>query len=87
MYPGAFLKRYTNSKLLRNQQSVVLFGELTNNCSQCTFRRVHISEVTSQFLNGEFELEPGDGESREDAIRQAGIKTFLVKSVCKLVNR
>ena len=55
-------------------------------CSHCSFRRVHISEVTSQFLNGEFELEPGDGESREDAIRQAGIKTFLVKSVCKPVN-
>lgn len=50
------------------------------------FRRVHISEVTSHFLNGEFELEPGDGESREDAIRQAGIKTFLVKSVSKAVN-
>ena len=64
----------------------VLFGEPTNDCSQCSFRRVHISEVTSQFLSGEFELEPGDGESREDALRQAGIKSFLVKSVSKAVN-
>ncbi|XP_064651724.1 adenylate cyclase type 3-like [Lineus longissimus] len=45
--------------------------------------RVHISEVTSSFLKGEFELENGDGESREEAIKKAGIKTYLIKSVIK----
>ena len=51
-----------------------------------SFRRVHISERTSSFLSGEFDLEPGEGESREDGIRQAGIKTFLIKSVLKPVS-
>ncbi len=49
-------------------------------------RRVHISETTSGFLSGEFDLEPGEGESREDGIRHAGIKTFLIKSVLKPVS-
>ena len=46
---------------------------------------MHISEVTAKFLSREFELEPGDGDQREDGIRAAGIKTFLVKSVLKPV--
>ena len=41
-------------------------------------RRVHISEATAKALNGQFELEPGDGEERDDYIRNSEIKTFLV---------
>jgi len=51
-----------------------------------SYRRVHISATTASFLKGEFELEPGDGESREEGIKRAGIKTFLIKSVVKPVS-
>ncbi|XP_041375220.1 adenylate cyclase type 3-like [Gigantopelta aegis] len=43
--------------------------------------RVHISQTTKQFLKDEFELEPGNGDQREDYIRFLGINTYLVKSV------
>ncbi|GAB6030224.1 adenylate cyclase [Chamberlinius hualienensis] len=45
--------------------------------------RVHISEKTLSYLNGEFEVEPGDGSSREDAIKIAGIKTYFITKVIK----
>ncbi|KAK4336759.1 hypothetical protein RND71_044222 [Anisodus tanguticus] len=45
--------------------------------------RVHISESTVNFLNGEFELSDGDGASREETIRQARIKTFFIVNVLK----
>ncbi|KAG1656649.1 hypothetical protein GQR58_023792 [Nymphon striatum] len=34
-------------------------------------------------MNGEFEVCPGDGETREEAIRLAGIKTYLIVKVLK----
>ncbi|XP_066908792.1 adenylate cyclase type 3 isoform X2 [Halyomorpha halys] len=40
--------------------------------------RVHISEKTLSFLNGEFEVEPAYGEKREETLRMAGIKTFFI---------
>lgn len=45
--------------------------------------RVHISERTYSFLNGEFEVTDGDGASREEAIRLAGVKTYLITKVLK----
>ena len=45
--------------------------------------KVHISEKTYSFLGGEFEVIDGDGASREEAIRLAGIKTYLVTKVLK----
>ena len=45
--------------------------------------RVHISESTSSFLNGEFELEDGLGYQREETIRSANIKTYLIVKVLK----
>ncbi|CAG2109435.1 unnamed protein product [Medioppia subpectinata] len=45
--------------------------------------RVHISEKTLSFLNGEFEVEDGDGSSREEAIRMAAIKTYFIVRVIK----
>ncbi|XP_058795491.1 adenylate cyclase type 3 [Phymastichus coffea] len=41
--------------------------------------RVHISNVTLSFLNGEFEVEEGFGELREEALAKAGIKTYFIK--------
>ena len=45
--------------------------------------RVHISQSTLKYLNGEFEVCDGDGASREEAIRLAGIKTFFIVRVLK----
>lgn len=48
--------------------------------------RVHISDATLKFLNGEFELTNGDGASREEALRLANIKTYLIVRVLKPVS-
>ncbi|XP_065226865.1 adenylate cyclase type 3 [Planococcus citri] len=45
--------------------------------------RVHISEKTYSYLNDEFEVEPGYGEKREEALRLAGIKTFFIVKALK----
>ncbi|XP_059142255.1 adenylate cyclase type 3-like isoform X2 [Physella acuta] len=45
--------------------------------------RVHISEATRACLNGEFELEEGHGEEREEELRLKNVRTYLVKSVLK----
>lgn len=43
--------------------------------------RVHISEKTLGFLNGEFEVERAYGEKREETLRIAGLKTFFITKV------
>ncbi|XP_067008082.2 adenylate cyclase type 3-like [Anabrus simplex] len=45
--------------------------------------RVHISEKTLSYLNGEFEVEPALGEKREEMLRMAGIKTFFIVKALK----
>ena len=45
--------------------------------------RVHISEKTLSFLNGEFEVTNGDGASREEAIRLANVQTYFIVRVIK----
>ena len=49
-------------------------------------RRVHLSEKTASFLNGEFDLEPGEGDTRDDGIKMANIKTYFVRKVIKPVS-
>lgn len=49
--------------------------------------RVHISEATLQCLNGIYEVEPGDGESRDNHLKMTNIKTFLIKRTEPLRNR
>ena len=46
---------------------------------------MHISEKTLSFLNGEFEVEPGYGEKREETLRMAGIKTYFIVKTLKPV--
>ncbi|CAG9862876.1 unnamed protein product, partial [Phyllotreta striolata] len=43
--------------------------------------RVHISDATLSFLNGEFEVEPGYGEKRDESLRIAGLKTYFIVKV------
>lgn len=48
-------------------------------------RRVHISATTYSYLNGEFEVEPGYGEKRDESLRIAGLKTYFIVRVLKPV--
>ncbi|NXD88569.1 ADCY3 cyclase, partial [Halcyon senegalensis] len=41
-------------------------------------RRVHISQSTMDCLKGEFEVEPGEGGSRCEYLKEKGIVTYLV---------
>ena len=50
------------------------------------FRRVHISQQTLGFLKGEFEVTPGDGMSREETLRTAGVETYFIVKVLKPVS-
>jgi adenylate cyclase 3 len=50
------------------------------------FSRVHLSEKTLGFLNGEFEVEPAFGEKREELLRIAGLKTYFIIKVLKPVS-
>lgn len=41
--------------------------------------RVHISEATLKCLNDAYEVEPGDGGSRDHHLKMLNIKTYLIK--------
>ncbi|XP_015509820.1 adenylate cyclase type 3 [Neodiprion lecontei] len=45
--------------------------------------RVHISNTTLSFLNGEFEVEPAYGEKREEALQKAGLTTYFIVRALK----
>ncbi|XP_012525724.1 adenylate cyclase type 3 [Monomorium pharaonis] len=45
--------------------------------------RVHISNATLSFLNGEFEVEPAHGEDREEALQKAGLVTYFIVKALK----
>lgn len=54
------------------------------NSSICS--RVHISEKTLSFLNGEFGVEAAFGEKREESLRIAGLKTYFITNIIKPVS-
>ncbi|XP_053206968.1 adenylate cyclase type 6-like isoform X2 [Panonychus citri] len=41
--------------------------------------RVHISKATLNYLGDSYEVEPGDGQSRDNYLRNHEIETFLIK--------
>uniref|UniRef100_A0A6P4DXS7 Adenylate cyclase type 3-like n=1 Tax=Drosophila rhopaloa TaxID=1041015 RepID=A0A6P4DXS7_DRORH len=41
--------------------------------------RVHISEATLKCLNDAYEVEPGNGGSRDNHLKMLNVKTFLIK--------
>lgn len=49
--------------------------------------RVHISEATLKCLNGAYEVEPGDGESRDNHLKLMNVKTYLIKRTEPLRSR
>ncbi|XP_041974288.1 adenylyl cyclase 78C-like isoform X1 [Aricia agestis] len=42
--------------------------------------RVHISSATKECLNGAFEVEPGEGQSRDPYLRELDVTTYLIKT-------
>uniref|UniRef100_A0A674CQK4 adenylate cyclase n=1 Tax=Salmo trutta TaxID=8032 RepID=A0A674CQK4_SALTR len=53
--------------------------------------RIHITKATLQYLNGDYEVEPGFGGDRNAYLKENNIETFLVlgcsqKRVCCLIN-
>ena len=53
-------------------------GRLINSISFCS--RVHITEETLKYLNGDFEVEPGNGGDRHQYLKEQDIKTYLIKN-------
>ncbi|XP_049548441.1 adenylyl cyclase 78C [Anopheles darlingi] len=49
--------------------------------------RVHISEATLKCLNDTYEVEPGNGGSRDSHLKMMNIKTFLIKRTEPLRSR
>lgn len=45
---------------------------------KCNFRRVHISSVTLEHLNGAYKVEEGDGDIRDPYLKQHLVKTYFV---------
>lgn len=41
--------------------------------------RVHISEATLKYLNDAYDVEPGDGGSRDSHLKMLNIRTYLIK--------
>lgn len=41
-------------------------------------RRVHISSVTLEHLNGSYKVEAGNGQSRDSYLKEHGVVTYLV---------
>lgn len=41
-------------------------------------RRVHITSVTLEHLNGSYKVEDGDGQERDPYLKEHGVVTYLV---------
>ncbi len=60
-----------------------LFGEIFLFSSKTptvvsVYRRIHITKATLQYLNGDYEVEPGFGGERNAYLKDNNIETFLV---------
>lgn len=42
------------------------------------YRRIHITRATLQYLNGDYEVEPGRGGERNAYLKEQRIETFLI---------
>lgn len=47
-------------------------------CHIVPARRIHITMATLQYLNGDYEVEPGFGGERNSYLKENSIETFLV---------
>lgn len=60
-----------------NKQKIFLYI-YPSICLKFDFRRVHISSVTLEHLNGAYKVEEGDGEIRDPYLKQHLVKTYFV---------
>ncbi|XP_026670452.1 adenylate cyclase type 3 [Ceratina calcarata] len=77
----AISSTYSASELVKILNE--LFARFDQLSERLVDRRVHISNVTLGFLNGEFEVEPAHGEDREEALQKAGIITYFIVRALK----
>lgn len=50
----------------------------TSPASLLTCRRIHITKATLNYLNGDYEVEPGCGGERNAYLKEHSIETFLI---------
>lgn len=55
-------------------------------CVCALHRRVHVSQSTKDSLQGEYELEPGNGGERCEYLLEKGIDTYLVQVAKQVAN-
>ena len=57
----------------------ITFDCVSNPLSQFLFyRRIHITEETLQFLDGDYEVEEGNGGERNQYLKEHNIKSYLI---------
>lgn len=44
----------------------------------CLFRRIHITKATLNYLNGDYDVEPGAGGERNAYLKRNSIETYLI---------
>lgn len=44
----------------------------------CHFRRIHITKATLNYLNGDYDVEPGAGGERNAYLKKHNIETYLI---------
>ena len=56
-----------NSEILKSGNKIVFL-----------FSRVHITKTTLDYLDNKFEVEPGNGQGREQYLADHKVETFLI---------
>ena len=56
----------------------MFLSRLTLNLTLPTPRRIHITKATLNYLNGDYEVEPGCGGERNAYLKEHSIETFLI---------
>ena len=49
-------------------------------------RRVHISKATLDYLNNEFDVEPGNGGERDSYLKENNVTTYLITEKVRPIN-
>ena len=68
-----------NGECLESEHTRSFFNG-TNDTTACVppARRVHITSVTLEHLNGAYKVEDGDGQERDPYLKLHGVITYLV---------
>ena len=61
-----------------NATRINTYTQYNTNLAVALLRRIHITKATLQYLNGDYEVEPGFGGERNAYLKENNIETFLV---------